>query len=50
MELLRHVPYEAALQQLRIFSLTHQGIRSDLIPIFNIPHGLLEFFIESIYN
>ncbi len=35
---LRHVPYEAALKQLRPFSLTHQRIREDLITMFNITH------------
>ncbi len=27
---LRHVPYEAALKQLHLFSLTHRQIRGDL--------------------
>ncbi len=36
---LRHVPYEAALKQLRLFSLTHRRIRGDLIAMFKITHG-----------
>ncbi len=39
----RHVPYEAALKQLRLFSLIHRRIRGDLIAMFKITHGLLEF-------
>ncbi len=33
---LRHVPYEEALQQLRLFSLTHRG---DLVSMFKVAHG-----------
>ncbi len=44
---LQHVPYEEALQQLRLFSLTHRRIRGDLISMFKITHGLLEFPLES---
>ncbi len=40
---LRHVPYEAALKQFRLFSLSHRRIRGDLIAMFKITHGLLEF-------
>ncbi len=39
----RQVPYEAALQQLQLFSLTHRQIRGDLASMFKITHGLLEF-------
>ncbi len=46
---LRHVPYEAALKQLRLFSLTHQRIRGDLIAMFRITHGLLEFPVASTF-
>ncbi len=46
---LRHVPYEAALIQLRIFSLTHRRIRGDLIAMFKITHGLLEFPMETTF-
>ncbi len=44
---LRHVPYEAALKQLCPFSLTHRRIRGDLITMFRITHGLLEFSMAS---
>ncbi len=44
---LRHVPYEAALIQLRLFSLTHRRIRGDLIAMFKITHGLLELPMVS---
>ncbi len=40
---LRHVPYEAALKQLRLFPLTPRRILGDLKAIFKIIHGLLEF-------
>ncbi len=33
---LRHVPYEAAFQQLRLLSLTYRLIRGDLIFMFKI--------------
>ncbi len=39
---LRHVPYEAALKQLRQFSLLHRRILGDLIAMFKITYGLLE--------
>ncbi len=45
---LRHVPYEAALKQLRLFSITHRRIR-DLISMFKITHGLLEFPMASTF-
>ncbi len=38
----RHVPYGAALKQLRLYYLTHRRIRGDLISMFKITHGLLE--------
>ncbi len=44
---LRHVPYEAALKHLRLFSLTHRRIRGDLIAMFKITHGLLKFPMAS---
>ncbi len=40
---LRHVLYETALKQLRLFSLTHWRIRGDPIAMFKITHGLVEF-------
>ncbi len=46
---LRHVPYEAALIQLRLFSLTHRRLRGDLIAMFKITHGLLEFPMASTF-
>ncbi len=46
---LQHVPSEAALQQLRLFSLTHRRIRGDSINIFKVIFkGLLEFPTGSI--
>ncbi len=39
----RHVPYETALKQLRLFSLTHRRICGDLIGMFKITYSLLEF-------
>ncbi len=42
---LRHVPYEAAHKQLRLFSLTHRLIRGDIIT--KITHGLLKFLMAS---
>ncbi len=47
---LRHVPYEAALKQLRLFSLTHRRIRGGLIAIFKITHDLLEFPMASTFH
>ncbi len=46
---LRHVPYEVAFIQLRLFSLTHRRIRGDLIAMFKITHGLLEFPMETTF-
>ncbi len=46
---LRHVLYEAALKQLRLFFLTHRRIRGDLIAMFTITHGLLEFPMVSTF-
>ncbi len=40
-------PHETALQQLRLFFLTHRRIRGDLISMFKITHGLLKFHMES---
>ncbi len=44
---LRHVPYEAALKQLRLFSITHWRICGDLIAMYKVTHGLLEFLMDS---
>ncbi len=46
---LRHVPFEAALKQLSLFSFTHRRIRGDLIAMFKITHGLLEFPMASTF-
>ncbi len=45
----QHVPYEASLLQLRLFSFTHRRIRGDLTSMFKIAHGLLEFAMESTF-
>ncbi len=50
MKEVRHFLYEAALIQLRLFSLTHRRIRGDLIVMFKITHGLLEFPMASTYT
>ncbi len=46
---LRHAPYEAALKQLRLFSLTHRRICGYPISMFKITHGLLEFPMGSTF-
>ncbi len=46
---LRYVPYEAALQQLRLFSLTHRRIHGDLMFMFKIIRGLIEFSMVSTF-
>ncbi len=38
-----YVPYEATRKHLRLLSLTHRRIRGDLVAMFKITHGLLEF-------
>ncbi len=47
---LRHVSYESALQQLRLFSLTHRRICGDQISMFKITHGLLALPVESTFT
>ncbi len=47
---LPHVLYEAALLQLRVFSLTHRRIRGGLVSMFKITHGLLEFLMGSTFT
>ncbi len=44
------VPYEAALQLVRLFSLTHWRIRGDLKTMFKIIHSLLEFPTKPIFT
>ncbi len=46
---LQHVPYDAALKQLRLFSRTYRRIRGDPIAMFKITHGLLEFPMASTF-
>ncbi len=46
----RRAPHEAALQQLRLFFLTHRRIRGDPIFMFKITVGLLEFPMESTFT
>ncbi len=45
---LRHVPYETALQRLRLFSLVRRRIRSDLL--YKITHGLLDFPCDAVFT
>ncbi len=47
---LRYVPYEAFLQQLRLFSLTYRRIGGDPMPTFKMTHGALQFPMESIFS
>ncbi len=44
---LRHIPYEAALQWLRLFSLVHRRNRGDPFCMYNIMHGLLDFQCDT---
>ncbi len=46
---LLHVPYEAALKLLRLFSLTHRWIHGGLKAMFKITHGLLEIPLASTF-
>ncbi len=46
---LRHVPYETALQRLRLFSLVRKRIRGYLICLYKIIHGLLDFPCDEIF-
>ncbi len=46
---LRHVPYEAALKQICLFSLTHRRIRGGLVAIIKITHDLLGFPTASTF-
>ncbi len=46
----RHVPYEAPVQQLRLFFLTHRRIRGNLISMFKITHNFLLFPMESTFT
>ncbi len=46
---LRHVPYETALQRLRIVSLVRRRIRGDLICMHKIMYGLLNFPCDAVF-
>ncbi len=45
----RHVPYETALQRLQLFSLIRRRIRGDLICMYKIMHGLLNFPCDTVF-
>ncbi len=45
----RHVPYETALQRLQLFSLIRRRIRGDLICMYKIMHGLLDFPCDVVF-
>ncbi len=44
---LRHGPYETALQRLQLFSLVRRRIRGNLICMYKIMHGLLDFNVTQ---
>ncbi len=46
---LRHVPYEAALQRLQLFSLIRRKSCGDLICMYKIMHGLLDFPCDAVF-
>ncbi len=46
---LRHVTYEAALKQVRLFAVAHRRIRGNLIAMSKISHGLWEFSMASTF-
>ncbi len=47
---LRHVPYETALNRLRLFSLARRRrIRGELICMYKIVHGLLDFPTDTVF-
>ncbi len=46
---LRHVPYETALQRLQLFSLVRRSIRGDLICMYKMMHGLLDFPCDAVF-
>ncbi len=46
---LLHVPYETALQRLQLFSLIRRRIRGDLICMYKIMHGLLDFPCDAVF-
>ncbi len=46
---LRNVPYETALQRMRLFYLVRRRIRGDLICMYKIMHGLLDFPCDTAF-
>ncbi len=46
---LRHVPYKTALQRLQLFPLVRRRIRGDLICMYKIMHGLLDFPSDAVF-
>ncbi len=46
---LLHIPYEAALQQLRLFSLVCRRIRGGLICTYKMVHGLHDFPCDAVF-
>ncbi len=47
---LRHVPYEAALKWLRLFSLVRKRARGDLICMYKMMHHILEFPCDAAFE
>ncbi len=47
---LLHFQYETALQQPQLFALTHRQFCGDLISMFKITRGLLEFPMQSTFT
>ncbi len=46
---LHHVPCETALQRLRLFFLARRRIRGNLVCMFKIMHGLLDFLCDTVF-
>ncbi len=46
---LHHIPYETALQRLRLFSLVRRRTHVDLICMYKIMHGLLDVPCDSVF-
>ncbi len=46
---LRHAPYGTALQRLQLFSLIRRRISGDLICMYKIMHGLLDFPCDAVF-
>ncbi len=43
------LPYDTALQRLRLFSLIRRRLRGDLICMYKIMHGLLDFPCDAVF-